>query len=218
MANWQIVSDTSISRMAGPPSSGKSLLFRRAMSSGLPVRQSTFASAVENPAMSAGSGWPPGSLKFGSGPCSRIASARRRVVPCRSRTTGSIVAHPAPRLRLAVLRHLRCENLAKAFVASQFALAARRLLQEPLDDGVRGDAFAGGGEVGQDAVAQHREGQGLDVLALDVAAAVEQGASLAAQDQVLDGTRAGAPRQPVAHELRRARLAHARLPHQRQRV
>ena len=49
-------------------------------------------------------------------------------------------------------------------------------------------------------------------------AAVEQGAGLAAEDQVLHGPRAGAPAQPVADELRHARLADARLPHQRQGV
>ena len=61
-------------------------------------------------------------------------------------------------------------------------------------------------------------GQRLDVLGLDVGPAVEQGPGLAAEDQVLHGTRAGAPRQPVADELRHARLADARLPHQGQRV
>ena len=39
-----------------------------------------------------------------------------------------------------------------------------RLLEQLLDDRVGGDAFGGGGEVGQDAMPQHRVGQRLDVL------------------------------------------------------
>ncbi len=94
----------------------------------------------------------------------------------------------------------------------------RRLLEQLLDDRVGGDAFGRGGEVGQDAVPQHRVGQRLDVVGRDVRPAVEQGAGLAAEDQVLHGARAGAPGQPVLDELRHARLADARLPHQGQGV
>ena len=47
---------------------------------------------------------------------------------------------------------------------------------------------------------------------------MEQCSGFAAQDEVLHRARSGAPRQPVADELRHARLADSRLAHQRQRV
>ena len=65
---------------------------------------------------------------------------------------------------------------------------------------------------------QHGLGQGLDVVGRNVRAAVQQGPGLGAQDQELHGPRPGAPAQLVADEVGHARLADARLPHQRQRV
>ena len=51
-----------------------------------------------------------------------------------------------------------------------------------------------------------------------VRAAVQQGPGLAAEDQELHGPRPGAPGELSCDEVGRARLADARLPHQRQRV
>ena len=65
--------------------------------------------------------------------------------------------------------------------------------QQLLDHRVGRDAFGGGGEVRQDAVPQHRQGQRLDVLGLDVRPAVQQRPGLGAEDQVLHGPRAGTP-------------------------
>src|SRR5262249_7703731 len=48
-------------------------------------------------------------------------------------------------------RILGRENLPEPLVLRQLALAAGRLLDQPLDDRVGGHALAGGGEVGQDA-------------------------------------------------------------------
>src|SRR5262249_51216274 len=62
----------------------------------------------------------------------------------------------------------RRENSLEPFVARQLALAAGRLLEHLVHDRVRRDALGGGGEVRQDAVPQHRVGQRLDVLTLDV--------------------------------------------------
>src|SRR5262249_16672425 len=68
----------------------------------------------------------------------------------------------------------RREDALEALVAGQLALAAGGFLEQALDHDVGGDALGGGGEVGQEAVPQHRLGQGLDVLGLDVGAAVKQ--------------------------------------------
>src|SRR5437867_2582692 len=65
---------------------------------------------------------------------------------------------------------------------------------------------------------QHGIGESLDILALDMGSAIEQRPRLAAEDEVLHGTGAGTPRQPITDEFRYARLADAGLPDQRQRV
>ncbi len=72
---------TLTSRIAGPPSSGKSLSFYRAAISGVPVPQGRPSPiTVEKP--SAGGRWPlPGSRNEGSGPFASMARARSRVVP-----------------------------------------------------------------------------------------------------------------------------------------
>src|SRR5262249_61670868 len=118
---------------------------------------------------------------------------RAIVSGCRKRRGSSLTATD--------VLYLRCENLAEALVARQLAFAARRLLQNALDDGIGRDAFRRGGEVRQDAGPQDRIRERLDVFGLHVGAAVEQGAGLAAEGEGLPGPRGGAPRQPVAGEL-----------------
>ena len=68
------------------------------------------------------------------------------------------------------------------------------------------DAFGLGVEVGDDAVPQDGERDRADVVADDVGAAVQDGARLAAEDEVLARARAGAPAHPLLDE-RRARRA-----------
>ena len=73
------------------------------------------------------------------------------------------------------------------------------------DDILDADAFGLGAVIQQDAVAQDRIGQRLDVLDRDVRAALQQRARLGAQHEELAGPRAGAPADPVVDEVRRRR-------------
>jgi hypothetical protein len=70
------------------------------------------------------------------------------------------------------------------------------VLDQTVDDDVAGEVVRLGGETADHAMAQHRLGQGGDVLAGDVEAAVQQGPRLAADDQLLAGARTGTPLQP----------------------
>ena len=67
-------------------------------------------------------------------------------------------------------------------------------------------------------MAQHGQCERLDVFGGDVGATVEQGAGLAAEDEVLHGAGASTPAEPLLNELRSARFPNARLPHQGQAV
>src|SRR5437660_317387 len=102
------------------------------------------------------------------------------------------------------------ENLLEPFVARQLALLVRRFFEQASDDRIGSDAFGGGREVRQDPMAQDGISKSLDVLALHVRAAVQQGSRLTAKDQVLHRPRTRTPRQPVLDELRNSRLAHPR--------
>src|SRR5437879_5473894 len=110
------------------------------------------------------------------------------------------------------------ENLLKPLVLLQIADASGRLFEQLLDHCVGRDAFGGGSKVGEDAVPHNRQGESLNVLVRDVFAAIQECTSFAAEDEVLDGSRAGAPAQPLLDELRHARLADARLANESQRV
>src|SRR5690349_15823638 len=68
-------------------------------------------------------------------------------------------------------------------------------------DVVGGDAFALGGEVGDDAVAEDGQRNGRHVLNADVELAVEDGASLGGKDQVEARARAGTPGEPFLAEI-----------------
>src|SRR5436190_1496465 len=60
-----------------------------------------------------------------------------------------------------------------------------------------------GGEVRDDAVAEHRAGHGADVLHRHVEPALQHGPRLAGDNQVQAGARAGTVAEPLADELRR---------------
>src|SRR4051794_32434566 len=64
-----------------------------------------------------------------------------------------------------------------------------------------GDAFRLGGEVGDEAVAEDRHGDGRDIIAAHVELSVENGAGLGGHDQVEAGARAGAPGDPLLDEV-----------------
>ena len=82
-------------------------------------------------------------------------------------------------------------------IARQFAFLVWRLLQHLLDHGVGGDAFGRGGKVRQEAVPQHGQGQRLDVVSLDMSAAIQERPGLAADDEILHCPRARTPGQPI---------------------
>ena len=106
----------------------------------------------------------------------------------------------------------------EAGVTGEFVFAGGGGFDESLDDRVGGHALALGGEADHDPVPQHRRGEGLDVFHSHVAAALEQGPGLAAEDEELHGPWPGAPGELVRHEVGHALLAGPRLPHQRQRI
>src|SRR5690349_18270076 len=75
--------------------------------------------------------------------------------------------------------------------------------QQAPDDFVRVDAVGFRLEVHQDAVAQHRQRHGANVLEVDYGPPLEQRASLAAEEKRLAGAWARAPAHPLADEIRR---------------
>src|SRR5262245_48794695 len=100
----------------------------------------------------------------------RARSSRREmraiVSGCRKRRGSSLTATD--------VLSLGSEDLAEALVTRQLAFAARRLLQNALDDGIRRDAFRRGREVRQDAMPQHRIRERLNIFGLHMRPAVEQ--------------------------------------------
>src|SRR5262245_12891624 len=66
-------------------------------------------------------------------------------------------------------------------------------LDNAVDDVVGGDAFGFGVEGWDNAMAQHGFGQRDNVVVRNMEAAAQDGADFAAEDEVLAGTRAGAP-------------------------
>src|SRR5688500_402391 len=109
-----------------------------------------------------------------------------------------------------------CKYLFEPGIAGELVFLGGGAGDQAVDDFVGADSVALRGEVHDQAVPQHRLGQGLDVVRADVRSAADQGPRLAAQDQELHRSRAGAPAHLVADEVRHADLANARLPHQRQ--
>src|SRR5579883_2703947 len=121
-------------------------------------------------------------------------SASRRVypggVPAAGINPAARLINPAARLRGLFLG---CKNLLEPFIAGQLAVLGGRFLNQFLDDRVGGDAFRGRGEVSENAMPQHRIGQCLNILCLDMDAAMQQSAGLAAENEILHGPRTSAP-------------------------
>ena len=88
----------------------------------------------------------------------------------------------------------------------QLVLMRGRGCEKSGDEVVGGDPFALGGEIDDQAVTQHRLGQGLNVFDRHVGPTLDQGPCLGANNQELHGPRAGAPGQLLADEFRRRRL------------
>ncbi len=99
----------------------------------------------------------------------------------------------------------------EAGIAAEFAFFGRGRFDQLLDDVVGGDPFGFGGEVEDDAVSEDRFGHRDNVVGADVCAAVEQRSCLAAEQQILHGSRAGSPAQPFVDEVGSAGLADSRL-------
>jgi hypothetical protein len=85
------------------------------------------------------------------------------------------------------------KDLSKGWVTGELAFAGWRFLDEPLDDGVGGESFADGGEVGDDAMSEDGSGKFLDVFDIGGGASVEECAGFGTEEQVLDGAGAGTP-------------------------
>ena len=64
---------------------------------------------------------------------------------------------------------------------------------QPADNIVRFDSFRFGVEIGHHAMPQHGQGHGADVVDRGMKAAVQHGAGLGSEHQILARTRAGAP-------------------------
>ena len=72
-------------------------------------------------------------------------------------------------------------------------LAGRDLGQQLADQFIRRDIVGPCGVVGDDAMAQHRQGDRPHVLDRDIRPALQKGTRLRGEDQVLPGSRACAP-------------------------
>src|SRR5207249_5297161 len=104
-------------------------------------------------------------------------------------------------------------------IPSSFGVGwAGNLGEQAGDYFVRIHAFGFGVEVGEDAVAEDRRGDGFYVLGHGVGPAIQRGAGFGAEDQVLRSARAGAPTYPLADEVRRFRLVRASRTAQRHRI
>src|ERR1051325_4814825 len=86
--------------------------------------------------------------------------------------------------------------------------------QESLDDVVRGQTFRACCEVRNDAVAEDRLGNSLDILDRDVEPATQHGACLAGHDQEQTGSGTGSVRQPVVDEQRGVNVLGTSRPHE----
>src|SRR5688500_17065368 len=87
-----------------------------------------------------------------------------------------------------------------ASLAMVHALVGRDGVQELLHDVVGGESLALSGEVGDQAVAEDGQRDGLHVLDRDVEPPVQHRAGLAGEDQVQAGARAGADGDPILDE------------------
>ena len=88
--------------------------------------------------------------------------------------------------------------------------------QQFFDDLIGADAFGVGVEVGEQAVPQHRLGHPLHIVDANIQSAIQDRMSFRAKHEILRGTRAGAPREPVVDErsacsVLLGRVARARL-------
>src|SRR4051794_41805153 len=96
---------------------------------------------------------------------------------------------------------MRFETSSRSAIAA--SAAGSSTIEEPPHDLVGVDTVRLGLEVDEDAVAQHRQRDGADVVEVDDGAPLEERPRLAAEQQRLAGARTGAPAHPLAHELRR---------------
>ena len=82
----------------------------------------------------------------------------------------------------------------KIFVGMEGSLDG--FLDHPADDFHAGDAFTFGVEVHENAVSENGFGDGVNIFEASEIASLEDGAGFGAEDEVLDGARAGAPHHP----------------------
>src|SRR6478736_1153090 len=87
-------------------------------------------------------------------------------------------------------------------------------LKKAKDNRFAGHAFSLGLEIRADAVAQHRDSDFLYIINGHAKAAFHRGEGLATLDQKLAGTRAGAPIDELANELRSGGVLGPRGAHQ----
>src|SRR6476646_12012591 len=81
------------------------------------------------------------------------------------------------------------------------------VLEEWLHNSVHGHAFSFGAVVDQDAMAQHRISERLNVVLRHMSAAIEKRPRLGAEDHELSGSKACTPTDPFIDEVRHALLA-----------
>src|SRR5918996_1600369 len=100
------------------------------------------------------------------------------------------------------IREIPCSTSTEEFVSGLMSqmlscgFAVGRWLyvcEQVVDDIERGDPFALGFKVGNDAVAQHGRGDSLDVFDGNRVAPLQNGARFGAEDEILRGARTGAP-------------------------
>jgi hypothetical protein len=101
---------------------------------------------------------------------------------------------------------------------NQLVFVCRGDFKQSVDDMVGRDAVALGGEINDEAMAEHRFGKCGDIFERDVRPAVHQGPGFGAENEELSGTWTGAPGQLISSEIGRARFTYARLANECERV
>src|SRR5947209_20537837 len=104
-----------------------------------------------------------------------------------------------PRRSRAVSRWRLVYLLSRLQQPLPFAAGNER--EDLFDDLLDGDALGLGVEVGDQAMAEHGGGDGLDIFQGHEEPAAHEGAGFSSEDQKLAGAGAGAPTEPVADEI-----------------